>query len=412
MKRKTKFFFREIKHFSKIRANQVFFILLVLVIVFLAFFSKLDENPENYTWIYSTSMQVLGALIALLPISYSFYLANIDKTKSNEFDSYVLETLKKDGYYELMFVITVSVLTIVVNLVFFFLEDMELYALIAAFLSLLSIQLVSIFIYQLFDPERANIILKKFDVQTDRDTSGRRVSLDEFTTEFEELIVSVKDYITRERSVDKLDKMPFYDVIDKHHSEYKLVQIYYDDFKEIIFHRNNVIANYTDVMVDYNKYVKVLSLKKEFTKANEQFVQVKLFNNVSVVRNIIDDALSEYLAEFNSNRNNEIAPANYQIQLSKILKSKLKSKYYNVQVYRKNRTTDFEVIQNNYSNKKLIGIDFKVLDSNRFNLQSKSIFRKLSDQYLYLFTINFNQKHGIFEVAYLTKDKKMRFYIK
>lgn len=412
MKRKNKFFIREIKHFSKIKANQIFFLFILLVILFLGYFSELDKNPENFTWIYSTSMQVLGALIALLPISYSFYLANIDKTREKEFDSYVLETLKKDGYYELMFVITVSVLTIVINLVFFFLENREIYALVAAFFSLLSIQLVTIFIYQLFDPDRAKIILKQFDVPTEYDPSHKRVTLDEFILQYEKLEEVVKDFISKDSKNDKLGKMAFYDVMDTYNKDYKMIQIYYDDIKEIIFHRNNVIANYTDVMVDYTKYVKLVAIIKEFIKANEEFIAVRVFPSVSTVRNIIDEALNEYLSGFDSNRGGEIIPRKYQNKLASILNTKFKNRYYDKLVFAKGATTDFELIQKNLSKSKLVGIDFKLLDSNRFNTVSKSLFRKLQDDYLYIFTINFNVEHSVFEVAYLTKDRKMRFYIK
>lgn len=412
MKRKNRFFIREIKHFSKIKANQIFFLFILLVILFLGYFSKLENHPENFTWIYSTSMQVLGALIALLPISYSFYLANIDKTREKEFDSYVLETLKKDGYYELMFVVTVSVITIVINLVFFFLENREAYALIAAFSTLLSIQLVTIFIYQLFDPERANIILKQFDVPTEFDPTHKRVTLEEFLREYEKLELLVKDFISKDSTNEKLAKMPFYNVMDTYNKDYKMIQIYYDDIKEIIFHRNNVIANYTDVMVDYTKYVKIVSIIKEFEKANEEFISTRIFPSVSSVRNIIDEALNEYLDGFNNNRGGEIIPRNYKNKLAGILNTKFKSRYYEKLVFAKGATTDFEIIQKNLSQRKLVGVDFKLLDSNRFNTVSKSLFRKLQDEYLYIFTINFNIEHGVFEVAYLTKDRKMRFYIK
>jgi len=412
MKRKNHFFTREIKHFSSIRANQIFFVFLILLIAFLAYFSKLDTHPGNFTWIYSTSMQVLGALIALLPISYSFYLANIDKTKNEELDSYVLETLKKDGYHELMFVVTVSVLTIVINLVFFFLEDREVYALIAAFFSLLSIQLVSIFIYQLFDPERANIILKQFDVPTEYDPTHKRVTLDEFIKEYKSLEIIVKDFISKDGNHEKLGKMTFFDVVDTYSKDFKLIQMYSEDFKEIIFHRNNVTANSSDVMVDYTKYVKIVGLIKEFDKANEQFVAVRIFANVSSVRNKIDDALNEYLDAYNNGREADLIPRNYQRKLAGILVNQFNSKYYNKQVFAKGATTDLEIVQKNFSKRKLVGIDFKLLDSNRFNSVSKSLFRKLQDEYMYIFTINFNIEHSVFEVAYLTKDHKMSFYIK
>lgn len=411
-KKRTRFFLNELKHFANIRANRYFFVVLVLVIVFLAFFAKLDDHPENYTWIYSTSMQVLGALIALLPISYSFYLSNIDTKKENAYDTYVLEKLKKDGYYELMFVITISVFTIVINLVFFFLENTLVNAIIAAFFSLLSIQLVTIFIYQLFDPERVNYVLREFDVPTAFDSTHKRITLDEFADEFMKLEIVVKDFVTKDNAKLKIDKMPLYDIIDKFKNDYKKLEIFYEDFKEIIFHRNNVIHNYADVIIDSNKYAKVVSLIKEFTKANDEFVSLKLVGNVSTIRNKIDISINEYLNIIKNNFGFDINQNNYERKLGEVISSHFESPHYTTKLFEKGSSTDFEIVQNNYTNRKLVGIDFKRLDSNRFNETSKDLFRKLQGEFMYIFTINYNAKNNLFEVSYLTKENKMRYYIK
>ncbi|MBU1020942.1 MAG: hypothetical protein KJ847_06965 [Firmicutes bacterium] len=178
-----------------------------IVIVFLFFvyqYNFLNNNIGNYTWIYSASMQTLAALIALLPISFSYYLHKIEDQKSKEFDGYILKKLEKDVYYEMMFVIIFSLLSIIINLGSLFFNFNFVTAIIATGFTLFSVQFVVIYIYRLFDPDRVFDILKEFDVETEVSAEeGRKiVTLDEFITEYLQLETVVKDYISNENDRD------------------------------------------------------------------------------------------------------------------------------------------------------------------------------------------------------------------
>jgi hypothetical protein len=138
---------------------------MIAVLIFsfiLLKFNILSENSTNYTWIYSASMQTLAALIALLPISFSFYLRKVEDQKSKEFDSYILKKLEKDVYYEMMFVIIFSLLSIIINLGALFFEFYFVYAVLATLFTLLSVEFVVIYIWRLFDPDRIFEVLKEF----------------------------------------------------------------------------------------------------------------------------------------------------------------------------------------------------------------------------------------------------------
>ena len=72
---------------------------------------------------------------------------------------------------------------------------------------------------------------------------------------------------------------------------------------------------------------------------------------------------------------------------------------------------DFEVIQNNYSNRKLVGVELKMTDSDNFKKICKPNLAKLSKKYLYVFIINFDVANNRFELNYKTKDNKIKFDI-
>jgi hypothetical protein len=62
--------------------NNLLAMLFVFIFSFILFtFNILEDSTSNFTWIYSASMQTLAALIALLPISFSFYLRKVDDQK-------------------------------------------------------------------------------------------------------------------------------------------------------------------------------------------------------------------------------------------------------------------------------------------------------------------------------------------
>ena len=386
-----------------------------IVIVFLFFvyqYNFLNNNIGNYTWIYSASMQTLAALIALLPISFSYYLHKIEDQKSKEFDGYILKKLEKDVYYEMMFVIIFSLLSIIINLGSLFFNFNFVTAIIATGFTLFSVQFVVIYIYRLFDPDRVFDILKEFDVETEVSAEeGRKiVTLDEFITEYLQLETVVKDYISNENDNSLIDKLPLYDIVDNLSKDFPILEEYYKDFKEIIFHRNNLIHNYNEVAVDYNKYSRILELIKVFEKYNDQFISDKIFGNVSAVKNIIEIALTEYSSDYRNKDKSvdNIQVSTYEEDVSSLLQSYFISDYYEALDFEESEDMDFEIIQNNYSNRKLLGIDFKMTDSKNFKILTKPLLNKLMNKYLYIFIINYDLALNQFELHYLTKDKKQR----
>lgn len=387
-----------------------FFLLGFLIIVYQ--YNFLSDNIGNYTWIYSASMQTLAALIALLPISFSYYLHKIEDQKSKEFDSYILKKLEKDVYYEMMFVIIFSLISIIVNLGCLFFNFNFVTAIIATGFTLFSVQFVVIYIYRLFDPDRVFDILKEFDVETETSPEGTKklVTLDEFITEYLELETVVKDYISNENDNSLIDELPLYDIVDNLSKDFPVLEEYYKDFKEIIFHRNNLIHNYNEVTVDYHKYLRILELIKVFEKYNDQFIADKIFGNVSAVKNIIEIALMEYSSDYRNKDKSvdNIQTSTYEEDVSSLLQSYFISDYYETLDFEESEDMDFEIIQNNYSNRKLLGIDFKMTDSKNFKILTKPLLNKLMNKYLYIFIINYDLALNQFELHYLTKDKKQR----
>ena len=70
--------------------------------------------------------------------------------------------------------------------------------------------------------------------------------------------------------------------------------------------------------------------------------------------------------------------------------------------------TDFEIIQNNYSNRKLVGIDIRTADAKKFSELAQAFYKRMTHRYLYLFIINYDHKNNLFEVSYLTKGNEVR----
>lgn len=408
-------FLNQVYEFIKLKSNLVMLLFVILFSVVLLNFSILETDSNNYTWIFSASMQTLAALIALLPISFSFYLRKIEDQKTKEFDSYILKRLEKDVYYEMMFVIMFSLFAIIVNLGSLFFDFYFVYAIIATALTLLSVSYVIIYIYRLFDPDRIFDVLMEFDTETETvlDPEQKVVTLDVFITDYLTLETVVKDYISNENDNSLIDKLPLYDIVDNLSKDFPVIEQYFQDFKEIIFHRNNLIHNYNEVIVDYNKYLKIKWLTQIFEKHNDKFITDKIFSNVTSVKNLIEMALSEYLTDY---RNIDKSIDNIQIQtyeetLSAHLQSHFISDYYETLDFDESGDTDFEVIQNNFSNRKLVGIEMKMTDSKSFKTLAKSAYVRLGSKYKYLFIINYDVIGGQFEISYQAKDKKQRFEI-
>jgi len=404
-------FMKQIIKFIFSRKNLIMFLLVCIIVSFLFVNNILDTHQSNYTWIYSTSMQTLAALIALLPISYSYFLRKLDDQKSKEFDAYILKKLEKDVYFEMMFVIFFSLFTIVINLFYLFYKFEEVYALVSAFFTLLSVQFVVLYIHRLFDPDRVKDLLKEFDIDTIVDPSQKTMTLDQFITQYLVLETVVKDYISNENTNLLIDEMPLYDIVDNLSKDFPVIEQNFNVFKEIIFHRNNLIHNYNQVVIDYNKYLKIEELIKMFTKLNEQFVAENIFSNATAVKNLVEAAANEYMGDI---RNKEDIKekshiASYEETLSSILSTYFISDYFLTLDFLDSADSDFQVVQNNYSNKKLVAIELKMTSSSNFAAISTAFFTKFKNKFLYIFILNYNYEENYFEVNYLTKDKRVRY---
>ncbi len=99
MEKEKNLFFKQLLKFLTLKQNIILFfgLLIIFVVIYLVF--TLNPNDANVTWIFSSSMQTLAALIALLPISYSYYLHNIEAAKKDDYDNYIIKKLEKDVYY-------------------------------------------------------------------------------------------------------------------------------------------------------------------------------------------------------------------------------------------------------------------------------------------------------------------------
>lgn len=384
--------------FSKI----VLIITLVIAVVFLGVFLFFNiEAFNSATWIYSASMQTLGTLIALLPISYGYYIANLDNEKNNNLDRYIINRLKQDVYYDMMSVIFFAIIVIVMNLISFFIDYQGIYTFIIIFFTTISIGQISIYIYHLFDPNKVNEILKEFDAGTIV-PGQKEISLDQFITEYLNLEVEVKDYITNQHDNEVIANLPLYDIVDKYSKNYPEIDKYYQDFKEIIFHRNNLIHNYADTQVDYSKYQNMLNLKEYYRKLNIEFVQNNIFKNITSVKNIIEQAIKDFQLTTYKQNNNLIE------DIISSLHAYFVSDYYECVSDESNQDVDFEIFQNNYSRRKLVGID--VLQSpskNMYNL-AKNYFKRFEQRYLYLTSIFFDNKTKEIVIYYQTKDKQIK----
>jgi hypothetical protein len=366
-------------------------------------------ETENVTWVYSSSMQTLAALIALLPISYGYYINNLDNENNEDIDSYVINRLKSDVYYEMMTVIVYSLLVIIINLLSLYFGNSVDASLIVGLLTIEGIGLISLYIYSLFDPNKVGEIFKEFDTSSSETKGGKVISLDTFITKYLELETSVKDFISNKNDSELVDKLPLYDIVDNLSKDFPEINEHYNTFKEIIFHRNNVIHNYSETMVDAGKYAKLLELLDLFDRLNNMFIQKNIFGNVVKVKNIIEKCLKEYLLDM-QNDQMEIGtvPEDYKEDVISLLHSYFISDFYETISLDKAQDTDFEVIQNNFSMKKLVGIDVKSIQPKNLKNISTSYFQRLNSRFVHLFLINFNPSKKSFVVTYQTKDNEMR----
>ncbi|MEC9485724.1 MAG: hypothetical protein UMR38_07595 [Candidatus Izemoplasma sp.] len=350
-------------------------------------------------------MQTLAALIALLPVSYAYFINNLEEEKSEEYDSYVLDQLKKEVYYEMIFVIIFCLVIIIFNLLNFFLEYSLVYAYIISFFTIHAIALLALYVYRLFDPGRVKDILKSFDTAT-VDPNQKQISLDEFITEYLELERVVKDYISNEYDSELGDRLPLYDIVDNYAKDFDVIDDDFDDFKEIIFHRNNVIHNYNDTVIDFTKYEKIKDLQTKYRRLNMAFINKNIFSSVAIVRNAIELAIKEYLEEVDI-ENQEVM--NLKEELMTSLQTHFVNRYYKTQILEDAKESDFEVIQNNFSNRKLLGIEFKASTVNNAMTTAEALIERLSPIYLYVVMIHFNTKTKEFAIYYNTRDNQIKY---
>lgn len=405
MKQKANGFFKQSLVFVFSIYNVIFFTLLLAIFIAVYFFIDFNSQPSNVTWIYSSSMQTLAALIALLPVSYAYFINNLEEEKSEEYDSYVLDQLKKEVYYEMIFVIIFCLVIIIFNLLNFFLEYSLVYAYIISFFTIHAIALLALYVYRLFDPGRVKDILKSFDTAT-VDPNQKQISLDEFITEYLELERVVKDYISNEYDSELGDRLPLYDIVDNYAKDFDVIDDDFDDFKEIIFHRNNVIHNYNDTVIDFTKYEKIKDLQTKYRRLNMAFINKNIFSSVAIVRNAIELAIKEYLEEVDI-ENQEVM--NLKEELMTSLQTHFVNRYYKTQILEDAKESDFEVIQNNFSNRKLLGIEFKASTVNNAMTTAEALIERLSPIYLYVVMIHFNTKTKEFAIYYNTRDNQIKY---
>lgn len=394
--------------FFTTKYNLILSIILLAIFLYIKFIIVIELTNENVTWIYSSSMQTLAALIALLPISYGYYISNIDSIMGEDYDSYIIERLKRNVYFEMMTVILFSVLVIIINLLSFVINYNVDVALLISILSIEGIGLISFYIFRLFDPNKAKEIIGEFDDKKDIDPAQEVISLDSFITEYLELETAVKDFVSNENDNELIDKIPLYDIVDNLNKDFIEIKDKYDTFKEIIFHRNNLIHNYIDNVVDYSKYEKILELKTYFIKLNNEFIQTKIFSNIIEVRKIVENCIKEYTLEIKEVKTIDINKMDMKTELVSIFHSYFISNYYMTHSLEDAKESDFEVVQNNYSERSLLAIEFKTIDSRMIKKIAKSYFNRLSQRYLYLFMINYDQESNLFTIFYQAKDKEIK----
>ncbi len=401
-------FLKQVLKFLTLKQNLISGLVLIAIFTVAYLLLPSNTNDSNVTWIFSSSMQTLAALIALLPISYSYYINNTEEIKKEDYDSFVIRKLKKDVYYEMMFVIIYSLLVIIFNLLSLYLDYNIKNAIFTVFFTALGIQFLVIYIYRLFDPEKVKNILKELD-KTPARKSKVKISLDEYITQYLNLESAVKDYISNENDNELVDKQPLYDIVDNLSKDFPELNKHYDTFKEIIFHRNNLIHNYHDTEVDYEKYQKILELTSFFEKNNQYFITKFIFNNTSSIYTIIETCIKEYMLEAKSLKEmDENYLSDLKDDICSLLHSHFVSDYYFTRSLDDALETDFEVIQNNYSNRKLVGIDIRTVSSKRLHSIADAFFNRLFNRFSFLFLINYNHEKNNFEIIYKTEDLKTR----
>jgi uncharacterized protein with HEPN domain len=304
----------------------------------------------------------------------------------------------------MMIVLFYSLFVISLNLVAFYIKTDGTFSFVITYLTILSILFITTYIFKLFDPNKANDIIKEFD-KPSKAINKTQISLDQFITSYLELETVVKDFITSKTDNELLGNTPLYDIVDLYSKDYPRIKEDYDTFKEIIFHRNNIIHNYSVVSIDSSKYDLIKTLIKKYQKYNNEFIQKNIFNNILSVKNKIEDAIEEVKNQISTNESQK------DLFIS-ILHTYFVSPYYSSESDMQLVEVDFEVIQNNHSSNKLVGIEFRLLNGRNTTSQAKSILSRLSSNYKYFFIVFYNVKTNEYTVYYQTSDKQIKSFKK
>ncbi|HPJ23923.1 MAG TPA: hypothetical protein PK113_03330, partial [Bacillota bacterium] len=97
-----------------------------------------------------------------------------------------------------------------------------------------------------------------------------------------------------------------------------------------------------------------------------------------------------------------------KVDVCSLFHSHFVSDYYITRSLEEATEIDFEVIQNNYSNRKIVGIDIRTVDNRQLNEVAEPYFNRLKNRFLYLFLINYNHSNNSFDIIYKTKENKTR----
>lgn len=298
------------------------------------------------------------------------------------------------------------------NLVGFIFMSTVDFSLIVIMMTIEGIGLIAFYILRLFNPNRVKGILKLYDTSTSDTKDQKAISLDTYITEYLVLEKHVKDFLSNENDNALVDNLPLYDIVDVFSKDFIEIRENYDTFKEIIFHRNNLIHNYSDTNVDYSKFSKILELNEVFRKLNNSFISKKIFGNILSIRNTIEKSLKEYLLDMqNRSEDSEKIAEDFKEEVVSLLHSYFISDYYTTISLEEADEADFEVIQNNYSERKLVGIDIKSIKYRNLTTISSSFFSRLKTKFLYLVLINYDPINTAFTVIYQTKEKELRSFI-
>ena len=97
--------------------------------------------------------------------------------------------------------------------------------------------------------------------------------------------------------------------------------------------------------------------------------------------------------------------------LVSLLHSYFISDYFTVISLDDAEEADFEITQNNYSERKLVGIDIKSIKSKNISTISAAFFSRLKSKFMYLVLINYDPTSNSFTLIYQTKDKELRHVV-